>query len=51
MCGYIGKNLERQREQCVASQDRCRLVELAMKGQAPPAHVVIVHARQVVMGK
>lgn len=51
MCGYIGKNLERQREQCVASQDRCRLVELAMKGQATPAHIVIVHARQVIMGK
>ena len=42
-------DLERQRQEPVAGQDRRRLVERLVAGRPPPPQVVVVHRRQVVV--
>ena len=45
----IGEDLERQGMQAVAGQDRRGFIKRLMHGRLPAAHVVIVHARQIVV--
>ena len=49
MTGRRRHRLEGEREQGIADQDRCRLVEGDMAGRLAAAKVVVVHRRQVVM--
>ena len=46
---YVGDNVERQRQQAVAGEDRRRLVEGAVHRRLAAAQIVVVHRRQVVM--
>ena len=45
----VGEDLERERVQRVAGQDRGRLVERLVNGRLAAAQIVIVHRRQVVV--
>ena len=47
----IGENLERQRVEAVARQDRGRLVESLVDGGFAASEIVIVHRRQIVMNQ
>ena len=45
----IGEDLERQRVQRIAGEDRGAFVEGAVHGRLAAAQIVIVHARQIVV--
>jgi hypothetical protein len=45
----IGKHLESQRQQCIACEDRGRLIERLVHGWPAAPQVVVVHGGQIVM--
>ncbi len=51
MTGGIADHLKRQRLQGIAAKNRRRVVPFLVNRRLATAHVVIVHARQVIMHK
>jgi hypothetical protein len=45
----LGKQLERQRQQCVAGEDRGGFVERLVAGRTTPTQIVVVHRGQIVV--
>ena len=47
----VGKDLESQRQQCIACKNRGRLVEGLVHGRPAAPQIVVVHGGQIVMNK
>jgi len=43
------KNVEGEREQCIAGKYGCRLIECLVRGRTAAPQIIIVHGRQIVM--